>query len=158
MIRKILKRFFTDSFSVEWRKHNSHNFTTPANHFKADAVVIGKGTYGSLNVVTRDYQNVKLIIGNYCSIADGVKFLLSGNHQYDIVSTYPYELLMLGRKDAGIAVAKGNIIIGDDVWIGANAIICSGGYGWPGRNSCSRGGSDKRRWNHTLLWEETLHE
>lgn len=36
MIRKILKRFFTDSFSVEWRKHNSHNFTTPANHFKAD--------------------------------------------------------------------------------------------------------------------------
>ena len=33
---------------------------------------------------------------------------------------------MLGRKDAGIAVAKGNIIIGDDVWIGANAIICSG--------------------------------
>jgi virginiamycin A acetyltransferase len=89
-------------------------------------VVIGKGTYGSLNVVTRDYQNVKLIIGNYCSIADGVKFLLSGNHQYDIVSTYPYELLMLGRKDAGIAVAKGNIIIGDDVWIGANAIICSG--------------------------------
>lgn len=126
MIRKILKRFFTNSFSVEWRKHNSHNFTTPANHFKADAVVIGKGTYGSLNVVTRDYQNVKLIIGNYCSIADGVKFLLSGNHQYDIVSTYPYELLMLGRKDAGIAVAKGNIIIGDDVWIGANAIICSG--------------------------------
>ena len=98
MIRKILKRFFTDSFSVEWRKHNSHNFTTPANHFKADAVVIGKGTYGSLNVVTRDYQNVKLIIGNYCSIADGVKFLLSGNHQYDIVSTIRMSYLCWAGK------------------------------------------------------------
>jgi len=72
-----------------------------------DAVQVGKGTYGNLFVVTRDYQNVKLFIGNYCSIADGVKFLLSGNHQYDIISTYPYELLVLNSNEAGIAVAKG---------------------------------------------------
>lgn len=126
MIKRILKKLFTDPFSAEWRKRNRHNFTTSANHFKMDAVVVGKGTYGHLNVVTRDYQDVKLIIGNYCSIADGVKFLLSGNHQYDIISTYPYELLLLNRKQAGIAVAKGDIVIKDDVWIGANAIICSG--------------------------------
>ena len=126
MIRKILSKLFSDSFSAEWRKRNSHNFTTPANHFKPDAVMVGKGTYGSLYVVTRNYQDVKLLVGNYCSIADGVKFLLSGNHQYDIVSTYPYELLLWNRTEAGIAVAKGNIVIGDDVWIGANAIICSG--------------------------------
>lgn len=50
---------------------------------------------------------VFMIIGNYCSIADGVKFLLSGNHQYDIISTYPYELLVLNSNEAGIAVAKG---------------------------------------------------
>jgi acetyltransferase-like isoleucine patch superfamily enzyme len=57
-----------------------------------------------------------------------VKFLLSGNHQYDIISTYPYELLVVKSRGrgVGIAVAKGNIVIGDDVWIGANAIICSG--------------------------------
>lgn len=126
MIKRLLSRLFADPFSVKWRKRNSHNFTTPANHFKADAVTVGKGTYGPLFVVTRGYQDVKLIIGNYCSIADGVKFLLSGNHQYDIFSTYPYELLVLHRKGTGIAVAKGNITIGDDVWIGANAIICSG--------------------------------
>lgn len=126
MIKRILNKLFTDPFTDKWRKHNSHNFTTPANRFKADAVMVGKGTYGPLFVITRDYQNVKLVIGNYCSIADGVKFLLSGNHQYDIISTYPYELLLLNNKEAGIAVAKGNIVIGDDVWIGANAIICSG--------------------------------
>jgi acetyltransferase-like isoleucine patch superfamily enzyme len=129
MIRRILKRLgFYDKFAVEWQKHNRHNFTRPSVHFKMDAVHVGKGTYGNLYVVTRDYQNVKLIIGNYCSIADGVKFLLSGNHQYDIISTYPYELLVLNSRgrEAGIAVSKGNIIVGDDVWIGASAIICSG--------------------------------
>lgn len=127
MIRKIFKKiFFPDNFFSEWRKRNQHNFTVPVNHFKMDAVKVGKGTYGELFVVTRDYQNVHLIIGDYCSIAGGVKFLLSGNHQYNIVSTYPYELLILKSREGGIAVAKGDIIIGDDVWIGENAIVCSG--------------------------------
>lgn len=126
MIKKILKQLFADKWLAEWRKQNLHNFTVPANRFKIDAVTVGKGTYGSLFVVTRDYQNVRLIIGSYCSIAGGVKFLLSGNHQYDIISTYPYELLLLNNPNAGIAVAKGNIEVGDDVWIGENAIICSG--------------------------------
>ena len=109
-ITKVLKAiFFSGKFSTEWRKNNLHNFTTPVTKFKMDAVKVGKGTYGKLFVVTRDYQNVKLSIGNYCSIAGGVKFLLSGNHQYDIISTYPYELLILNSHEAGIAVAKGEV-------------------------------------------------
>lgn len=127
MINKILKALFLkDKFSVEWRKRNAHNFTTPVIHFNMDAVRVGKGTYGNLYVVTRDYQDVRLAIGDYCSIAGGVKFLLSGNHQYDIISTYPYELLVLKNKGTGIAVAKGDIVVGDDVWFGEKAIICSG--------------------------------
>lgn len=126
MIKKLVRRLFADKHILEWRKRNPHNFTVPANQFKMDAVKVGKGTYGNLFVVTRDYQDVRLIIGSYCSIAGGVKFLLSGNHQYDILSTYPYELLILNNPSAGIAVAKGNIEVGDDVWIGENAIICSG--------------------------------
>ena len=102
MIKKIFKALFCkNNFSTEWRKRNSHNFTIPATNFKMDAVQVGKGTYG-------------------------MKFLLSGNHQYDIISTYPYELLVLNSNEAGIAVAKGDIVVGDDVWIGADAIICSG--------------------------------
>lgn len=127
MIKRLLKAlFFKDKFFLEWRKNNKHNFTHAISHFKMDAVQVGRGTYGNLYVVSRDYQDVKLIIGNYCSIAGGVKFLLSGNHKYDIISTYPYELLMLNDPKAGIAVAKGNIVVEDDVWIGENAIICSG--------------------------------
>lgn len=147
MIKKIFKALFCkNNFSTEWRKRNSHNFTIPATNFKMDAVQVGKGTYGNLFVVTRDYQNVKLFIGNYCSIADGVKFLLSGNHQYDIISTYPYELLVLNSNEAGIAVAKGDIVVGDDVWIGADAIHylfrC---YDWSGCNRGSRRDNNKRR-------------
>lgn len=37
-------------------KNNLHNFTTPVTKFKMDAVKVGKGTYGKLFVVTRDYQ------------------------------------------------------------------------------------------------------
>lgn len=120
---------FPDQFAKEWRKRNKHNFTQVARKFNADVVVVGRGTYGSLYVVTRDYQDARLIIGNWCSIAAGVKFLLSGNHKYDILSTYPYEQLVAGRPSdsrTGIAVAKGNIVVQDDVWIGENAIICSG--------------------------------
>ena len=94
-ITKVLKAiFFSGKFSTEWRKNNLHNFTTPVTKFKMDAVKVGKGTYGKLFVVTRDYQNVKLSIGNYCSIAGGVKFLLSGNHQYDIISVcFPLQVM-----------------------------------------------------------------
>ena len=120
---------FPDKFAKEWRKRNKHNFTKAVRKFNADSVVVGKGTYGPLYVVTRDYQDARLIIGNWCSIAAGVKFLLSGNHRYDILSTYPYEQLIAGKSSdsrTGIAVAKGNIVVSDDVWIGENAIICSG--------------------------------
>lgn len=127
MIKIFFKALFLrNNYTIEWRKRNKHNFTEAKNNFKLEAVQVGRGTYGNLYVVSRDYQDVKLIIGNYCSIACGVKFLLSGNHQYDIISTYPYELLILKDSKAGIAITKGNIVIEDDVWIGENAIICSG--------------------------------
>lgn len=129
MIRKLMHALFPEKFAKEWRKRNPHNFTRAVRRFNPDFVQVGKGTYGSLYVVTRDYQNVRLIIGNWCSIAAGVKFLLSGNHRYDILSTYPYEQLIAGKPSderTGIAEAKGNIVVQDDVWIGENAIICSG--------------------------------
>lgn len=129
MIRRFMNVFFPDKFAKEWRRRNKHNFTYAVRKFNPDFVDVGKGTYGALYVITRDYQDVRLIIGNWCSIATGVKFLLSGNHRYEILSTYPYEQLIAGKPSderTGIAVSKGNIVVQDDVWIGENAIICSG--------------------------------
>src|SRR5699024_4814402 len=69
----------------------------------------------------------KLRIGNFCSIADGVKFMMAGNqgHRYDWVSSFPF--FYQGFEEAKDAYVKvGDTIIGNDVWIGAEAIIMPG--------------------------------
>lgn len=73
-----------------------------------------------------------LIIGKFCSIACGAKFLFtSANHKMSSLSTYPfpifYEEWGLDAKDICNAWDnKGNIIIGNDVWIGYEAVIMAG--------------------------------
>lgn len=74
----------------------------------------------------------KLIIGKFCSIACGAKFLFnSANHTQTSLSTYTFPLFFeeweLEKKNVTKAWDnKGNIIIGNDVWIGYDAIILSG--------------------------------
>ncbi len=74
----------------------------------------------------------RLIIGKFCSIACGAKFLFnSANHSLLSLSTYPfpifYEEWGLDIKDVASAWDnRGNITIGNDVWIGYGAIILSG--------------------------------
>lgn len=74
----------------------------------------------------------KLIIGKFCSIACGAKFLFtSANHKMSSLSTYPfpifYEEWGLDAKDIRNAWDnKGDIVIGNDVWIGYEAVIMAG--------------------------------
>ncbi|HBH0779255.1 TPA: CatB-related O-acetyltransferase, partial [Clostridioides difficile] len=77
-------------------------------------------------------NNDKLIIGKFCSIACNAKFLMtSGNHSMKSKSTYTFPIFYEEWKldinhitDAWDN--KGNIIIGNDVWIGYDSIIMSG--------------------------------
>lgn len=77
-------------------------------------------------------NNDKLIIKKFCSIACNVKFLFnSANHTINSLSTYPFPLFYeewnLDRKDVVQSWDnKGDIIIGNDVWIGYEAIILAG--------------------------------
>ena len=74
----------------------------------------------------------KLIIGKFCSIACGTKFLFtSANHTQKSLSTYPFPIFFdewdLDVEDITSAWdRKGDIIIGSDVWIGYEAVIMSG--------------------------------
>ena len=74
----------------------------------------------------------KLMIGKFCSIACGAKFLFnSANHTMNSLSTYPFPLFFeewgLDRKDVASSWDhKGDIVIGNDVWIGYEAVILSG--------------------------------
>jgi virginiamycin A acetyltransferase len=74
----------------------------------------------------------KLIIGKFCSIACGAKFIFnSANHSMKSLSTYPFPLFFeeWGLNKANVAEAwdnKGDIVVGNDVWIGYEAVILSG--------------------------------
>lgn len=74
----------------------------------------------------------KLVIGKFCSIACGAKFLFtSANHTMRSLSTYPFPIFFeeWGLDSADITDAwdnKGDIVIGCDVWIGYEAVILSG--------------------------------
>lgn len=77
-------------------------------------------------------NNDKLIIGKFCSIACKAKFLMaSGNHTMRSLSTYTFPIFYeeWGLEISHITDAwdnKGDIVIGNDVWIGYDAIIMSG--------------------------------
>lgn len=74
----------------------------------------------------------KLIIGKFCSIACGTKFLLnSANHTLTSFSTYPFPLFFeeWGLEKKNVAESwdnKGDIIVGNDVWIGFEAVVLAG--------------------------------
>lgn len=74
----------------------------------------------------------KLQIGKFCSVACGAKFLFnSANHTRSSLSTYPFPLFFeewgLEKKDVTNAWDnKGDIVIGNDVWIGYEAVILAG--------------------------------
>lgn len=74
----------------------------------------------------------KLQIGKFCSVACGAKFLFnSANHTLSSLSTYPFPLFFeewgLEKKDVTNAWDnKGDIVIGNDVWIGYEAVILAG--------------------------------
>ena len=86
--------------------------------------MVGKKTYGELNVTDFSPADTKLLIGSYCSIAPNVRFLLGGEHQIKSISTYPFKVKTFGA--AREANSKGDIVVKDDVWIGDGAIISSG--------------------------------
>ncbi len=77
-------------------------------------------------------NNDRLIIGKFCSIACGAKFIFtSANHTLTSFSTYPfpifYEEWNLNKEDVASAWDnKGDIVIGNDVWVGYEAVILSG--------------------------------
>ena len=77
-----------------------------------------------------DFVGDKLIIGKFCMIASDVKFIMNGaNHLTDSLSTYPFAIFGNGWENAMEGKSypqKGNIHIGNDVWIGYNATIMPG--------------------------------
>lgn len=108
----------------KWREMNPDNFTTLKEWYSRDYVHVGKMTYGEINARRYGKNDGQLYIGSFCSIASNVSFHLSGNHHMETLSTYPVEVYCFDEEPDSLS--KGDIVVGDDVWIGYNAIILSG--------------------------------
>lgn len=77
-----------------------------------------------------DFVGDKLIIGKFCMIASDVKFIMNGaNHLTKAITTFPFAIFGNGWENAMENKSypqKGDINIGNDVWIGYNATIMAG--------------------------------
>ena len=82
--------------------------------------------------VTHHYEwnGDRLIIGKFCQIAAGVEFVMNGaNHQMNAATTFPFYTLEgwdMQPPAASDMPLKGDTVIGNDVWIGQNAVILPG--------------------------------
>jgi acetyltransferase-like isoleucine patch superfamily enzyme len=90
---------------------------------------IGKYSYGE-PIVMNWGEKATLRIGSFCSISPGVTILLGGEHKLDWITTFPFNVA-LGDFTEFLNIpwhagTKGDVIIGNDVWIGVNALILSG--------------------------------
>jgi len=94
--------------------------------FSHPQVEVGAHTYGLRRECFFAYHpDDRVRIGKFCSIADGVKFVFGG-HRLDTISTFPFRAICFGDAPHADATSRGQIIVGHDVWIGANAVILSG--------------------------------
>ncbi len=111
------------------------------NHIQAKNIHIGDYTYfddrrygpekfEDYNVLYNyDFSKVKLVIGKFCAIAAETRFIMTGDHKLDAISTYPFPIFGNGWEEAFDIYdlpVKGDIIVGNDVWFGYDSLIKNG--------------------------------
>ncbi len=111
------------------------------NTVKNPNIIVGDYTYYDDPVDSENFErNVlyhypfigdKLIIGKFCAIARGTKFIMNGaNHKMSGFSTFPFQIFGNGWEKVMPAPEalpyKGDTVIGNDVWIGYNALLMPG--------------------------------
>jgi virginiamycin A acetyltransferase len=111
------------------------------NHSTRPNIIVGDYTYyddpagvGNFeaNVLYHfDFIGDKLIIGKFCAVGTGVKFIMNGaNHNMDAFSTYPFRIFG-GAWEHNLPPdfsfpQRGDTIVGNDVWLGYDSLIMPG--------------------------------
>jgi len=98
---------------------------------------VGEHTYHGPDLVLHRWGAETISIGAFCSISQGVKIMAGGNHRTDCVSTFPFDTMLTRTanhptNDRSYDAKNGDIVIGNDVWIGYGASImgsCTIGHG-----------------------------
>lgn len=109
------------------------------NFIKSPNIIVGDYSYYDDPIdpenfernVLYNYDSDRLIIGKFCAIATNVKFIMNGaNHKLDSISTYPFPIFGNGWEGEMEKLmnlpSRGDIVIGNDVWIGYESLIMPG--------------------------------
>lgn len=111
------------------------NFIKAKNIFVGDYTYYDDARYGPENFeknnVLYNYNPdaMKLVLGKFCAIAAETRFLMTGDHKLDGVSTYHFPVFKKGWEiayDLKDLRVKGDIIVGNDVWFGYDSLIKNG--------------------------------
>ena len=120
---KILGHYFDKIKDREkyWRRANKHNQTKLLTKDLCKKVFVGKNTRGNIEILGDNEAQNCIRIGNFCTIKDGAKFILSSLNNYenypDVIGSSVLEDSIISFKDTNIK---------DDVWIGENSLIYQG--------------------------------
>ncbi|MGB4066318.1 MAG: CatB-related O-acetyltransferase [Azonexus sp.] len=124
---KILKKFLFRQ--AERRLKNIHPLHRGQARFKLHypgKYSFGIGSYGLPQI--HDWnEGSTLKIGSFCSIASNVQILLGGHHHAEWLTTYPLlDMLIESKNVASCGFTRGDVLIGNDVWLCSNSIVLSG--------------------------------
>lgn len=110
-------------------------------HVESDKIEVGEYTYFDDPDAATDFENrnvlyafgpEKLVIGKFCAIATGTRFIMAGaNHPTQGVSTFPFTIFggTWAEETTDIITSipsKGDTVVGNDVWFGYNTLIMPG--------------------------------
>jgi virginiamycin A acetyltransferase len=96
---------------------------------------IGKFSYGDSSrgecppIIVGSEGKATIKIGKFCSVGAGVTILLNSDHRTDWITTYPFKRILQKKNYSAQSentFSKGDVIIGNDVWIGIDSLILSG--------------------------------
>jgi virginiamycin A acetyltransferase len=121
LLRKAIYRFY------RWLCEDTQ-FLSELNQYKGWN--IGEYTYGNSGSpkIIHFGENVRLKVGKFCSFAEDVTIVLGGYHPTHWLTTYPLNVFLFEepKPHDGYPAAKGDVVIGSDVWVANGATILSG--------------------------------
>lgn len=126
-IEELEKGNFNEKKSDFQQNDDSFAAIRTKNLCKLENVSVGKYTYGNPKIVFYN-QKDKLIIGDFCSIAQDVTILIGMYHCITCATTFPYPYFpgIEGQHEDHYESVCEETVIGNDVWIGYGALILSG--------------------------------
>ena len=121
MRQGIIKKVIHRCFRIAIGRKGIYGAIGRGNVFGQRVFIHEMSTVGKYNYFGRDTMLTHAQIGNYCSIAPGVK-IGQAQHSLSYITTYN----AIASVNTGCQMFEKPTVIGNDVWIGANAVLMQG--------------------------------